>query len=189
MSSSAPCFLLHPTPKLSCADPNFKNLCHAMLTFLNCSRRLMTALPPSINSWAYIIPAMWLLCPLCKSHGLSSKLSSSSPLSLSWLVSSRGNGCSQQYRRDMAMEICLHALICNLTPIYRILASCMTCRIRSDVHLIGSTSSSWPFLCRFGPVHRRCSIFFPPPHKNGLLLGFPSAWNCNFSWNGRTNHK
>src|SRR5271163_455936 len=189
MSSSAPRFLLHPTPKLSCADLNFKNLCHAMLTFLNCSRRLMTALPPSINSRAYIIPAMWLLCPLCKSYRLSSKLSSSSLLSLSWLVSLRGNGCSRQYRRDMAMEICLYALICNLTPIHHILASYMTCRMRSNVHLIGSTSSSWPFLFRFGPVHRRCSTFLLSPHKNGLLHGFPSVWNCNFSWNGWTNHK
>src|SRR5277367_4392813 len=189
MSSSAPLFLLPPTPELSCADPNFKNLCHVMLTCLNCSRRLMTVLPPSINSRAYIIPATWLPCPLCKSHGLSSKPSSSSLLSLSWLVSSRGNGCSLQYRRDMAMEICLHALMCNLTPIHRILASCMICRMRSDVHLTGSASSSWLFLYRFGPVHRRCSIFFPFPHKNGLLLGFPSTWNCNFSWNGRINHK
>jgi hypothetical protein len=59
------------SPKPSCADLNFKNLCHVLLTRRNCPRRLMSALPPSINSRAYIIPEMWPLCPLCKSHGLS----------------------------------------------------------------------------------------------------------------------
>jgi hypothetical protein len=147
-----------------------------MLTCLNCSHWPITALSLSINSQAYIILTMWLLCLLCKSYRLSSKLSFSSLLlSLFWLVSLYRNRYSLQYRQNIAMDICLYTLIYNLTLIHYILACCMICLICSDVYLLGSVSSSILCLCCFGPVYRRCSIFLLSLYKNRLWYSFSFA--------------
>ena len=154
MLSFTPLFLLHLTFKLLCANSNFKNLYYVTLTCLNCSRLLITVLLPFINFQVYIILAMQLLCPLCKSYKLFSKLSSSSLLLLlSQLVSLYQNRCSLQYQQDIAIEICLYTLICNLTFIYYILASYMIYCIRSNIHFTSSTSSFQLFLFRFSSVY------------------------------------
>src|ERR1700761_5181012 len=125
-----------PTPNPCVADGNPKNRCPSWLTCLYFSFWLCISNWPSNNNLAYIIPAIRVPWPDCKSHALSpwwlssskSSHSSDSSLLLSNLYS------SLIYFRVMAIAICLHALIFNFTPIRAMLSLCMIFLIHSDVH-------------------------------------------------------
>lgn len=85
------------------------------------------------------MPTILVPCPNCKSHALSpSTLSSLNPLYvlplLLLLPPSLNPTTSRKYLYVMAMDICLYALMFNLTPIYAMLSVYMIFRILSNVH-------------------------------------------------------
>src|SRR5271167_943513 len=156
-----------------------------------------------LNSRAYIIPAICVPCPACKSHGLSpSKLSSSNVSQSTSSSASSATNLPCKYRREIPMAICLHVLIFILTPNHFSLCFCMIFRIRSDVHCLlqcivlylgspdsypSSISPSIPPSCSFSSFFSSFSI--ASDQINGLNLSAFSVTDCTACQNGNTNHK